>query len=145
MTRSVSLGSASRKIARVAARGERGQAVVEFALIVPLLVLLTMGMVDFGRIFYSYEGLANAAREGARYCALNPGNASGTQSRVNGEVNGMVASVTASGCTNQPKGQPVTVTVTAPFSLVTPLLCSIVTCGPGNTVTVGASATMVVW
>jgi Flp pilus assembly protein TadG len=145
MTRSTFLGFASRKIARVVACRERGQAVVEFALIVPLLVLLTMGMVDFGRVFYSYEALANAAREGARYCALNPGNASGTQSRVNGEVNGTVASVTASGCTNQPRGQPVTVTVTAPFAPVTPLICTVISCDPGNTITVRAEATMVVW
>src|SRR5687767_3574299 len=122
MARHLPLAPISRRLLRWARRHERGQAVVEFALIVPLLALLTMGVVDFGRIFYSYETLANAAREGARYCALHPGNASGTQSRVNGEVDGTVASVTATGCTNQPRGQPVTVTVTAPFAPVTPLI-----------------------
>ena len=71
-------------------RAEAGQAVVEFALIVPLLALITMGILDFGRVFYTYEALANAAREGARYCALHPGTPHGTRARVAGELGGRV-------------------------------------------------------
>lgn len=37
----------------------------------PLLALLVMGLVDFGRVFAQYIGAANAAREGARYCSLD--------------------------------------------------------------------------
>jgi hypothetical protein len=51
---------------------------VEFALILPVLALLVMGMVDFGRAFYVYEAITNAAREGARFCSLYPGASSAT-------------------------------------------------------------------
>jgi Flp pilus assembly protein TadG len=45
---------------------ERGAAMVEFALVLPLLLVLVFGIVDFGRAFQSWITLTNAAREGAR-------------------------------------------------------------------------------
>ena len=50
----------------------RGQAVVEFALIIPVFMLLLLIAVDFGRLFFTYIQLNNTAREGAAYAALNP-------------------------------------------------------------------------
>lgn len=47
-------------------RGERGQALVEMALVLPLLLLLIFGIVEFGRIGHAYLTLNHAAREGAR-------------------------------------------------------------------------------
>lgn len=44
----------------------RGQALVEFALVIPLVLLLFMGIVDFGRAIYAYNTISNAARDGAR-------------------------------------------------------------------------------
>lgn len=49
----------------------RGQALVEFALVSPILILMTVGMVDFCRGFFAYEALAMAAREGARAAIVN--------------------------------------------------------------------------
>lgn len=46
--------------------GERSQAMTEFALVAPVLLLLTFGILDFGRALYFYSGAGNAAREGAR-------------------------------------------------------------------------------
>lgn len=46
-----------------------GQAAAEFALLLPVLALMVMGLVDFGRAFHQYIAGANAAREAARYCA----------------------------------------------------------------------------
>jgi len=46
---------------------ERGQSVVEFALVFPILILILMGTIDFGRLFYSYVTVTNAARVGAEY------------------------------------------------------------------------------
>jgi Flp pilus assembly protein TadG len=48
------------------ARSEDGGALVEFALVVPMLLLLVFGIVDFGRAFQSSITLTNATREGAR-------------------------------------------------------------------------------
>ncbi|RFU19040.1 TadE/TadG family type IV pilus assembly protein [Geodermatophilus marinus] len=49
---------------------ERGASVVEFALIVPLLVVLVLGIVEFGHAFQVQGTLSSAAREGARVMAL---------------------------------------------------------------------------
>ncbi len=50
----------------------RGQAMVEFALILPLLVLLLVLAIDFGRVFFGSVALNNAARIGANEAAWNP-------------------------------------------------------------------------
>lgn len=45
---------------------ERGAAAVEMAIILPLLMLILFGIIDFGMIMYSREVITNASREGAR-------------------------------------------------------------------------------
>jgi Flp pilus assembly protein TadG len=51
-------------------RRDRGAAAVEFAIVVPLLLLVLLGLVDFGRLFYVEVSLANASREGARAASV---------------------------------------------------------------------------
>lgn len=51
-------------------RDQRGASVVEFALVAPLLVLLSLGTVEFGRAFQVEGTLSAAAREGVRVMAL---------------------------------------------------------------------------
>jgi Flp pilus assembly protein TadG len=51
--------------------GQRGQALVELALVVPVLLLLFMGIFDFGRAIYAYNAISNAAREGGRTAIVN--------------------------------------------------------------------------
>lgn len=53
-------------------RPERGAAAVEFALVVPLLIALVLGMVVFAHAYQVQSSLAMAAREGARVMALSP-------------------------------------------------------------------------
>ena len=53
-------------------RRERGQSLVETAVVLPILLLLLAATVDFGRAFDAYIVLTNAAREGARFGAVNP-------------------------------------------------------------------------
>lgn len=48
----------------------RGTELVEFALVLPLLMLVLGGIIDFGFLFQRYEVLTNAAREGARLATL---------------------------------------------------------------------------
>ncbi|MCG1011539.1 pilus assembly protein [Tepidanaerobacter sp. GT38] len=49
---------------------ERGQTLVELALVLPIIILILFGTLEFGRIFHSYIVITNAAREGARLGAL---------------------------------------------------------------------------
>ena len=50
---------------------ERGAALVEFALVLPLLLVVIAGIVDFAFLFQRYEVITNAAREGARLASLS--------------------------------------------------------------------------
>lgn len=47
--------------------GERGQAILEFALVVPVVLLLLFGIIEYGRVFSAQLTVNAAAREGARY------------------------------------------------------------------------------
>lgn len=49
----------------------RGQALVEFAIILPLLLVLLVMAIDFGRVFFGWVSINNAARVGAAYAAAN--------------------------------------------------------------------------
>lgn len=66
-------------------RSERASALVEFAIIAPLLFMLVFGIMDVGRFFFDYNNLVNAAREGARSFAvaeLTSANRTACESRV---------------------------------------------------------------
>jgi hypothetical protein len=52
------------------ARDDRGQSLVEFALLVPLFLFLLIGIFEFGRAWNIYQVVVNAAREGGRVAAL---------------------------------------------------------------------------
>jgi len=52
-------------------RRDRGQALVEFAFVFPVIVLLAFGFIDVGRAVFSYNTLTNAARQAARTAAVN--------------------------------------------------------------------------
>ena len=53
-------------------RRERGQSLVETAIVLPILLLLLAAVIDFGRAFDAYIVLTNAAREGARFGSVKP-------------------------------------------------------------------------
>ena len=50
----------------------QGQNIIEFALVLPLLLIILFGVLDLGRIFFGSISLTNAAREGVRYLTLHP-------------------------------------------------------------------------
>ena len=52
-------------------RDQRGQGLLEFALILPIFVLLLVAIFDLGRAAFAYNTLTNAAREGARMAIVN--------------------------------------------------------------------------
>jgi len=120
----------------------RGQALAEFGLVLPLLVLLFMMIFDFGRLIYAYNTVSNAARAGAR-AAIVDQNTTVINDRVNTTLLGLPSAAatityTRPGCPTPPKiGCDSTVKVSYPWSPITPMIGRIF--GP---VTVESTATM---
>lgn len=52
--------------------GSRGQSLVEFALIAPFLLLLMLGVIDYGRVYFAYISVTNGARNGADFASVSP-------------------------------------------------------------------------
>lgn len=66
-------GSPMRHVPRLRGRRKsRGQSLVEFAIIVPVVLVLLGVIADSGRLFFSYVAITNAAREGALFGAKSP-------------------------------------------------------------------------
>ena len=63
-------------------RSEEGAQLVEFALVLPLLLLVVLGIAEFGFMFQRYEVVTNAAREGARLAVLPGYSTPDVQARV---------------------------------------------------------------
>ena len=62
---------------------ERGTELIEFAVVLPLLLLILMGIIDFGLLLQRYQVVTNAAREGARVAVLPGYTEPDVQLRVN--------------------------------------------------------------
>ncbi|MGQ0804625.1 MAG: TadE/TadG family type IV pilus assembly protein [Actinomycetota bacterium] len=77
----------ARRLAR--SSDERGAAAVEFALILPLLILLVFGIVQFSLAYNRQQGLHAAAREGARIASLPQTTQSEITTRVNNSLSGV--------------------------------------------------------
>lgn len=105
-----------------AAVRERGQALVEFALILPIMLLLICALVDFGRAYYTWLMVTNAAREGARVGATQQPE-SAINARILDSIDGLDASSLTIAVTNAqgPRGEPVDVDLTYNFEFVTPI------------------------
>jgi Flp pilus assembly protein TadG len=52
-------------------RPERGQSLVEFALVIPIIILLIVAFVEIGRAVFAFNTIANAARQAVRVAAVN--------------------------------------------------------------------------
>ena len=67
---------------------QRGADLVELALMLPLLLLVLLGVADFGRAMHTYITITNAAREGARYASHFPHHVAGIRAAVKHEAAG---------------------------------------------------------
>lgn len=116
--------SRGRKIPTMKHDGQKGTALVEAAIVLPLLLLLVFGMCEFGRALYIANTLGNAAREGARRAAVTPAPIS-VDSYVSGLIpfdrTGLTVALTP-GTPAAGTGQPVTVTVSLPFRTLTGMI-----------------------
>jgi Flp pilus assembly protein TadG len=105
----------------------RGAAAVEFAIVLPLVLLLVCGIVDFGRMLNVQITLSAAAREGARWEALRMSATTGvsTASRVATAAPGIAptpATAVLSSCPANPAPtQNASVAATTTYTLLTPL------------------------
>lgn len=98
-----------------------GDSLVEFALILPVLMLILMGIFDLGRAFYAYNVIANAAREGARYGIAHPDDGAGIVAAAEALIVGLdpgELTITAT-C---PSNETIRLEVTYNFYVVTPLM-----------------------
>jgi Flp pilus assembly protein TadG len=121
---------------------ERGTAIVELALALPLLLLLVLGTLDLGRAVYIHTSLVNAARDGARFGSVDPQNTACIQATAARNVS--MASLGAGDVTvTRPGtldlGQPITVSVRSVYRPLSPLVASIV---DSSSLTLRAAATM---
>ena len=103
-------------------RAQRGLAILEMALIMPLVVFLLLLVADFGLLFYGYVGASNALREGARCGAVGYSD-SAVIERVD-EASGFVDTVelTLSSRAGAQIGDDFTVTGTFKHSWLTPVV-----------------------
>ena len=125
------LASALRR--RRAHADDRGAAAVEMALVLPLLILLVFGIIQFSIVYNRVQGLHAAAREGARAASLPTTTSGDVTTRVNSALQGVLpagaprtVSVSPGGskpCQGR-SGQSVTVTVQSDYALDIPLFGS---------------------
>ncbi|WP_299954480.1 TadE/TadG family type IV pilus assembly protein [uncultured Modestobacter sp.] len=106
--------------------GERGAAAVEFALVVPVLLLLLLGIMEVSAAFNTQATLSAAAREGAR-SMVSSGTVASARSAVQtaaGSLSLTSVSITPASCVGAAAGTTVTVTVTARRTFVAGVLGS---------------------
>lgn len=109
-------------------RDKRGQALVEFAIILPVLLLILMGIVQFGLVINDYLTISNLSREGAREGIVNTSdyeidNAVLTRA-VNIDTTKMTIGISPSE-DSRTTGQTLTVTITYNCSLIVPIISNI--------------------
>ncbi len=120
----------------------RGQSLVEFALILPLLLLVLVGIVDFGRAVYSYNLVSNAARTAVRVAIVNQ-SLSEIQAAAQSETVGFNVGVAVTysdggaNCSPVKRGCSANVEATSTYSSATPLIDRLV--GP---ITLKSTASM---
>lgn len=124
-------------------RSERGQTMVETAIVLPVVVFMLVAMVDAGRVFHAWIVVTNGAREGARAGAARQSDTV-IVNRIDEAMNGWECGVAdpETNCVRDgvlgTSGTPITVTVTHDVTLLSPLIAAFW----GDVVTLSGEATM---
>lgn len=103
-------------------KSEKGQSLVEFALVVPILALLLFGIVDFGRIFHAYLTIDHAGREAARAASVGKNESEVRQVAVNSgnSINLTTGQVVVQNAGTS--GSEAKITITYPIAPITPII-----------------------
>jgi Flp pilus assembly protein TadG len=99
-------------------RGNRGQSVIEFALVLPLLLLLLFGITEFGRAWMTANILTSAAREGCRLAVVTAPDVAAVQARVRDVCAAAGVTPTDIIVTSPDTERRTTVTVWADFTII---------------------------
>lgn len=147
-------------------RGERGVALVEFAVVLPFLAILVFGTIDLGRAYQLKNQLKNAAREGAAYAQVYPdrqtstgicanpnnigyraqkelGSGGGTSFTIRISPPGSTTPGPLTGCetvTGYDPGEEVTVSAARDFDIFTPLVGALT----GDPISITETVTVVI-
>ena len=110
---------------------ERGQSLVEVAIILPVLLIILAGVLDLGRMYFSYVAITDAAGEGAAYAAIDPEEERGSiYQRAQEATHGLVQIEESNVQVDFPEGKgtgaPAVVPVTYAFQLAPPFMGVIV-------------------
>jgi Flp pilus assembly protein TadG len=141
---------------RSRAGGSSGQSLIEFALVLPMLLVLVFGIVEFGNAWRHYQLITNTAREGARIAVLPSSTATIVDSVIDDRLNGSglyadSATVTLAildfGDPNYSASAD-TVTIQYDYNFVflgpiVDLMCSVFGCGQGGFTKVTLSSTSI--
>jgi Flp pilus assembly protein TadG len=102
-------------------RNEQGQTLTEFAMVLPILVVLLFGIIQFGIVFNNYVTLTDAARAGARKAAVSRGSGNpvgACESQVRAAAPNLEPADLSVSCSSSwEPGTDVTVTASYPYSI----------------------------
>lgn len=127
------------KLARLH-KDDEGQSLLEFALVLPVLLLVLLGIIDFGRVLSAYYIVDAAARDAARYASIGASDST-VQTAIQNDTSALRGTPTWSISPTggyRVSGQPVTVKVTCPISIIDPIMAAII----GSTYNTSATVTM---
>lgn len=110
-------------------KDKKGQALVEMAFVLPLLLLILMGIVEFGRIFNAHLIITNASREGARYAAVHS-----TDAEIEAVIDNLTSTLDQNNLTltitpsfaNRTSGSTVEVRIDYDIDIIAPLISAVI-------------------
>lgn len=111
-------------------KASKGQSLVEFTLVLPVLLIILAGLLDLGRLYYAYVAVTDAAAEGARYGAMYSQDTHGIKVRAS-EASGGLVPIDEDQVTVVVSSGSIRVTVNYSVTILTPLVNAIV---PGGVI-----------
>lgn len=120
---------------------KKGQALVEFAIILPILIFILAGIIEFGMMLNSYLTIQNASREGARYGIMGANDSEIIQivrdTSPNLDQTKLIIEITP-GQSSRKSGDTIKVKVIYNYKLIVPIISNIL----GNSIKLNAQTSM---